>query len=248
MKIMADGLRVFVVALAVWLIAAPVARANDQGLATQYVVTVKKVELCTNATCSSPIVIGTSTRNLDIAGAAAGAAVSSYAKVTGLSPGTILSHIRVTVSRTFTITGYVDDTSTGQGWCNTDGGTVNSGTTFGTGDHASNEATAIGAAVSQSLFLLDDGQASLGPGINAGGNLGSGWNYDSPTYATSMTVSGADVLIIYPLTNTFTVGARMLSITIKFNTSTALGIHKTTGTDMGCNFYPAEPNVELSIN
>lgn len=242
---MTDGLRIFVMALAVWLMAAQAARAIDEGLATQYIVTVKKVELCTNATCTAPVILGTDTKNFDIASAAAGAAVGSYAKVTGLSTGTTFTHMRVTVSRTFTITGYVDDTGTGQGWCNTDGGAVNAGTAFGTGDEAANEAAAA-AAASQSLYLLDV-QGAPGPSTNDAGTLGAAWNYDTPTFATSLVPSGSDALIIYALTNAFTVGAQMPSITIKFNTSTALGIHKNGATDDDCNFYPAEPSVEISF-
>lgn len=74
------------------------------GAATRYDVSVQSVALCTEASCANPVLVGTGARSFDIASAAVGAAVGSYANMDSVSGGTY-THVRTIVSRTFSITG-----------------------------------------------------------------------------------------------------------------------------------------------
>ena len=69
------------------------------GPATQYEVSVSKVELCTDSTCATAVTVADTTAAFDIASATAGAAVGSYADLNGVTAGTY-THIRSTVSST----------------------------------------------------------------------------------------------------------------------------------------------------
>ena len=94
--------------------------ASGSGPATEYKVTMKKVELCEDSACATSTTVGDKNMPVDIASATAGADVGSYAPTTGLPLGKTYTHLRVTISRTFTVTGTVTpDSDT----CATDGGT-----------------------------------------------------------------------------------------------------------------------------
>ncbi len=229
------------------LIAASPAAANDSGQASEYSITMSKVELCSDSACTTAVTLSDGSRSFDIASSSAGADVGSYAEITGLRTGDTFSHVRVTISRTFTITGYADDTGTGNGWCRTNAGAQANNTTFAPGNHEANGTDAENNAVSQSMTIMDDNQGAPGPSTNDAGNLGAAWNYNTPTFATSMTISGNDVLLIYAMSSPFTVAEVMPTVEVKFNTSTAMGVHKTAANNAGCNLYPAEPSVTITV-
>jgi len=69
------------------------------GPATQYEVSVSKVELCTDSSCGTAVIVADTTTSFDIASATAGAAVGSYADLSGVTAGTY-THLRTTVSST----------------------------------------------------------------------------------------------------------------------------------------------------
>lgn len=74
------------------------------GAATKYEVNVQSVALCQNSTCSSPVTVGSSAQSFDIASAAVGSAIGSYANFDSVTAGTY-THIQVIASRSFTISG-----------------------------------------------------------------------------------------------------------------------------------------------
>lgn len=74
------------------------------GPATRYDVNVQEVALCSDATCTSNYIVGSGARTFDIASATVGSAIGSYAKVDAVPVG-VYTHVRVVVSRTFTISG-----------------------------------------------------------------------------------------------------------------------------------------------
>ena len=94
--------------------------ADGKGEATEYTITMKKVELCEDVACTTSIVVGERDMEADIAGSTAGADVGNFAPTTGLPMGKTFTHIRVTISRTFTITASVVLSGND---CFTDGGT-----------------------------------------------------------------------------------------------------------------------------
>ena len=81
--------------------------ASGSGPATEYKVTMKKVELCTASTsvtsCENAIVIGNTEKTVDIASTSAGSAAASYGDPALLPLGVTYTHMRVTIDRKFTI-------------------------------------------------------------------------------------------------------------------------------------------------
>ena len=67
--------------------------------------------------------------------------------------------------------------------------------------------------------------------------------YSSPTYATSMSVSGDDAIMIYKLTDPYTRLLKAPVIKVAFNTENAVGCEDTTADVM----WIEEPYVSISI-
>ena len=188
--------------------------ASGEGPATEYIVQMEKLELCEDSACATSTTVGDSKMKVNIASVSAGADIGSYAATTGLPLGTTFSHLRVTVSRTFQVTGSVTAGSTD---CVTDGGTDNTAT------HLLDSGT--GTAVSTTMYLADADGYAVSDGDNDADQITM--SYSSPTYATSMTVSGDTAVMIYKLTSAYTVGLRSPTIKVIFNTDTALGADDT---------------------
>ncbi|MEY4713038.1 MAG: hypothetical protein RIS88_2488 [Pseudomonadota bacterium] len=74
------------------------------GTATKYEVNVQSVALCQDSSCSSPVTVGSSAQSFDIASAAVGSAIGSYANFDSVTAGNY-THIQVIASRSFTISG-----------------------------------------------------------------------------------------------------------------------------------------------
>ena len=181
------------------------------GAATEYEVTMKKVELCSDATCTTPTTVGERDMAADIAAAEAGATVGNYAPTSGIPSGTY-THLRVTMNRTFTVTGTV---AVGGGTCATDGGTDNTA--------AQLLDAGTGTATSTAMYLsnADTYGSDDGTGNDAGTCITL--NYDNPKYATSITMSGDSVLIIYALTEPYTRLLKTPLIKLSFGTTAAVG-------------------------
>ena len=79
----------------------------ETGAATVYKVTMKKVELCESSTgvdnCEGSVVLADREQEIDIASVDAGAEAATYGDVALLPLGTTYTHMRVTISRKFTI-------------------------------------------------------------------------------------------------------------------------------------------------
>ena len=77
---------------------------TDCAQATDYQVSVSKVELCADAACTSAVTVADTTASFDIATVAVGAQVGAYANLNTVPVGTY-THIRSTVSSTITYAG-----------------------------------------------------------------------------------------------------------------------------------------------
>jgi len=210
---------------------------NGTGDADVYKVTVQKVELCQDSACATSTTVGDSSKTFDIASATAGSDVGSYASTSGLPLGTTFTHLRVTLSRTMTIKGTVTMASPGN--CVTDGSTEAASDQLHLG-------ALSGTAVETDLYLGDDstydktdGSKTTGKEINI--------DYDSPTYAIDMTISGSSVLMIYKLTEAYTAKFKSPLIKIKFKTENALGAYRYDAATDICSMWPQEPLVEISL-
>ena len=203
------------------------------GPATEYEVTMRKVELCTDSTCTSPYIVGETDMLADIAAANAGATVANFASTSGIPPGTY-THIRVTISRTIQITGSVILGNDGSAIsCYTDGGTDNVADNL--------LATAATTAVTTTMYLSDDDKYKVGTGDTSAENITI--QYSAPKYALSMSISGDDALMIYELSAPYTRLLKTPLIKIAFNTENAVGCEDTTADVM----WIEEPFVSISI-
>ena len=205
--------------------------ASGKGEATTYLVTMKKVEICEDSSCSSSYTIGERDMEADIASVTAGADVGNFSPTTGIPIGTTYTHLRVTIDRTFRITGSV--TLTGDD-CYTDGTTMASATQMPLGKTSSSA-----VATRMELVTAGDYGASDGKKDSASNLI---INYSSPTYATSMTVSGDNAVMIYALESAYTAGLKPPVIRVKFDTSEAIGAENTS-----CAMWVEEPKVTIAL-
>ena len=203
--------------------------ATGKGKATEYIVKMQKVELCEDSACASSTTVGESSMSVDIASVSAGNDIGTYAPTTGLPLGTTFTHIRVTINRLFQVTGSATAGST---TCVTDGGTDSTATSL--------LDAGTGTATSTAMYLADADGYAAADGDNDADQITV--NYSSPTYATSMTVSGSTAVMIYKLTSAYTVGIKSPVIRVVFNTDTAVGAD-----DTACIMWLEEPYCEITI-
>ena len=212
--------------------------AHADGQPTQYQVTMKKVELCTDLACTSPFVLGEKDMDADIVPTEGGTNVGNYAPTTGIPQGIIYTHLRVTISRTFTVTANI---SVGSNTCKTDGGNNANATQMTVG--AKNSAA---DAVPETMFLVNGGGYGTSDGTRDGdvdaADDDIDVDYSSPESAKSMTVSGDNAVMVYELTAPYQKTLRAPVIKVKFDTSTAVGVENTA-----CAMYINEPSVTISL-
>ena len=170
----------------------------------------------------------------DIASVTAGADVGNYAPTTGIPIGKTYTHLRVTIGRTFQVTGSVDLSSGDDCWTN--GGKAASTTQMVLGK------TSVGSgAVQTKMILTDAGNYGAADGTkDSASNITM--SYDSPTYASSMSVSGDNAVMIYKLTSAYTAGLKPPAIRIKFDVSSAIGAENTA-----CAMWVEEPLVTIAL-
>jgi|TARA_E500000331_G_scaffold163485_1_gene158536 hypothetical protein len=208
--------------------------ASDEGQPTQYQVTMKKVELCTDLACSTTYTVGERDMDADIASVSAGADIGAYAPTTGIPPGIVYTHLRVTISRTFTVTASI---SVDGGLCRTDGGNNANATQMTVG-------ASSGTAVAETMYLVNAGSYGASDGTRDGdeGSSNIDIGYSSPSSAKTMSVSGDNAVMVYELTAPYQKTLRAPVIKVKFNTATAIGVE-----DTACSMYINEPSVTISL-
>lgn len=203
--------------------------------ATQYLITVKKIELCTSSTCATSVVLGNTTSSFDIASASVGAQIGSYASTSGLPVGTTFTHIGVTLDAAITVTGSGSD---GTRTCRT----------MTTPDVAST-VTALGVTMS----TANDGNPAepmsiVIPDTTDGGGGIAGGPADSDYATFNLTkADGGDPFITFALTSSFTVTTEDPLIEVSFDTQNSL-VFLDLGGGNGCRIYPYPPVVSITIN
>ncbi len=214
------------------------ANGDGSGQPTQYEVTMKKVELCTDLACSSPFTLGEKSMAADIVPSEGGKDVGNYASTSGIPVGIVYTHLRVTLDRTFKITGSVTAGTGGdQKDCATDGGNNAGATQMTVG-------TDGGTPAEESMFLVDAGSYVNTSGKRAG-DVGSSHldiSYATPSSAKSISVSGDNALLVYELTAPYQKTLRAPVIKIAFDTSEAISANST-----GCAMWIEEPSVSITL-
>ena len=212
------------------------------GPATQYMVTVKQVELCTSSTCTTAHTLVTKTSGMDIASAAVGASVGSYASTMTMPPmGVTYSHMRTTIDRTFTIKGYALSAASGN-YCYTDG-SPGTKTAFAAGLHTTSASTAASSATASALELPNTTNVTL--------RYLGGTAPVPITYSSEISLSGDNMLFTKELTTPYAYYGQTPLIDISFATSTGVGSVEAQGGDdtngADCNLMPGEPSMTITI-
>ena len=208
--------------------------ADAHGQPTQYEVTMKKVELCTDLACTSPFILGEKNMAADIVPTEGGKNVANYASTSGIPAGIVYTHLRVTLDRTFKITGNV---TVGSKECATDGGNNANATQMTVG-------TDGGTPAEENMFLVNAGSYIDGSGKRAGdvGSSDLDISYATPSSAKSISVSGDNALLVYELTAPYQKTLRAPVIKIAFNTSEAISAN-----DDACAMWIEEPTVSITL-
>ena len=208
--------------------------ADATGQPTQYEVTMKKVELCTDLACTSPFTLGEKNMAADIVPTEGGKDVANYASTSGIPVGIVYTHLRVTLDRTFKVTGNV---TVGAKECATDGGNNAGATDMTIG-------TDGGTPAEEAMFLVNAGSYVNTSG-KRGGDVGSSdldISYATPSSAKSISVSGDNALLVYELTAPYQKTLRAPVIKIAFNTSAAISAN-----DQACAMWIEEPTVSITL-
>lgn len=204
------------------------------GDATTYEITITKIEICESSACTTPLTIGSSSKEFNIASAAVGAEIGTYAPLNTIPKGTTATHMRVTMSRAIDIAGVVDGVNTQFTGiplykCGTDStdttSTIISG---GVGEVGGNGTSA------QTLYVPDE-LAIRGVTPAAG------------TYAAAgiTLISATEMRMLQSLGKTVTMGDIPPVIDIAFYTEDALWA-QNNGAE-GCLMLPGVPTVEITI-
>ena len=216
------------------------------GPATQYTVKVKKVELCTDSSCSTAHILVTKTAAMDIASAAVGAAVGSYASTMTLpAMGVAYSHMRVTLDRKFTITGYGASSDSAGNFCYTVTDSDGTANVLAAGKRATSASDAADNATPATLILANKDET-----VDAVGDGVTNTTAVTMTYGSGITFSGEDMLYIKALTAAYTYYGQTPSIDLSFGTANAVTSIDITGTanaDDDCNMHPGEPTMTIKI-
>ena len=245
----------------------PHATAGDAtGRATQYVVTVTKMELCTDApltseedvTCVGAVTLGDETMEFDIASVAVGATVGAYADANGLPIGTTYRYAKPTFLRKVQLTGSVElvgPTCT----CRT-----NAASTFNeeVGAYKSIQAGVCndgGAPESQTIYMADhvtDNSNRVCTNASCTNFYTTDWTQASiaelqePLYGRALSKSVAGELTksgIYELESPYTVRSMAPNIEIAFGTANAMYASSfSIGTQL-CYVDNYFPKVRVSI-
>ena len=214
------------------------------GAATEYKVTIYKIELCdsssTASACNNAVTIFDGNSGaIDIANTTAGAAAASLGNASAAKFGTSYTYLRITMGRAFTVKGSAAD---GSGTtCYTKSGEAGAAGTLAKGT------TTAGSVASTTLYA-----AMVGTSV--GDNL-TGLSSLTDTTGVAGTIASDDEYFQYrqELANTFTmIKGNIPSITVAFGTSAAVGAIddmgdscETVGAAKG--LYAAEPDVTVTI-
>ena len=212
--------------------------AGPKGPATQYEMTMTKVEICevgsTDSNCLNPVTVSPSgeTKTADIASVNSGSSVGSFGSLSSLSAGKTYSYIQVTMSRLFTISG-----TTSAGCATNSGGTAGSLTLYGVGQTAT-----TGTAQTLSVPNTVGMNATLPDTINGAADA------NGDTVSAVSVIANADTHMQFrqELSESFSMKAgNVPSLTLAFDMSNAV---ESNGTCTNAVMNVAEPTVTITVN
>ncbi len=197
---------------------------TSSGRPNTYNVTVTKAELCRSAACVDPFVLGTVSGTFDIASALAGQEVGKLVDITGVPLYQTWSHVRLTISSTFSLAAD-DGTCATNGTDNTNRGAVLAG--------LGNAVASGGGGAGTLQTMVLPNQAS----VIAAGIVG----FDYSTYGITQTDSASDFTMTVALSAPYTCKGEMPRVQVQFDTAEAFGYNG------GCNFtFPQPPTITIT--
>lgn len=231
----------------------------ETGAATVYKITMKKVELCESSTgvdnCVGAIVLAERDFEIDIAAADAGAAAASYGDVALLPLGTTYQHMRVTISRKFTISAGIAVANLTGGDCQTYAEAKYPGNHDASGNeiHTHRPAMSPGEDQAEMVSYLVNDKFTICTAANCGSIIdnqemtyaqGTGTSTFQTQHADGSTAT--DHVMIYTLEAPYTVALIAPVLDISFATKAAINAIEI-GTENLCLIEPVEPAVTISI-
>jgi hypothetical protein len=188
-----------------------------QGDVSEYQINLKKVELCTSKYCTDTFVVSTDQKAIDLSQASAGAAAGNMAITTKPKVGKIYTHVGLTMSRTFQVTGVSSESDC----VTTISGSIGA---FASGDDGVN--TAGGAASStagaSSISMFIHSSAAYGSNLGLEANWGNLTNAAALTWVGGSETTAADVRVVYALTASYTVSNQPPEITVTIDTQNTI--------------------------
>jgi len=193
-----------------------------------YEVTIKKVEICQDVACSTSYTIGESDKPFDISSATAGAEVGSFIDISGIPLYQTWTHVRVTISSTFSV---------GATWTDGDGDACGTSNPTVASGHAAVYAGSVGGTATAANFVI--------PNVGFSTIIQS--DYD--TYNLTKANGAATATIIFPLTAPYTCTGIMPKIEVQFDTSAGFGYLPGTAAGVGtaCQAFPMPPTVTITV-
>ena len=136
------------------------ANAAEKVNPSSYIVTVKRTEICTAASGGECVTLGSGVQQFDIASASVGATVGNYITNFTLPEDKIFTHIKTTISRSFSITAIATTQQDGAAddLCSTTGAGV---VTASSTSQAASQVTANGTASAQTFVVPDTTAANV---------------------------------------------------------------------------------------
>jgi hypothetical protein len=231
----------------------------ETGPATVYKVTMKKVELCESSTgvgsCVGSVVLANRELEIDIASVDAGVKAAAYGDVALLPLGTTYTHMRVTISRKFTIraditvAGISTDCQTYAETSGYPGGEAAAGNEIHTHRPAMNPNQTL---ANMTTYLIND-KASICTAADCSSaednqtitySQGDGSSTYQTQHADGSTAT--DHVMIYTLASPYTVALIAPVLDISFGTQTAVKATEIGTTNL-CNIEAVEPVVTISL-
>ena len=233
------------------------------GKAAVYKVTMEEAALCTGnssgTTCDGKKVIGSGSKQVDVAAVGAGAIAGAYGDPTLLTLGVTYTHMQVTINRKFTV--KTSDTS-GE-MLKTNNGDVCRTVANADSQYATDEATdkythkrgftegTSSASEETNVYLMNHGtgQVTVCTATNCAGLNSTTTSGSSCTYCTAQKTdldsNDTSTVLIYELTKPYTVSTKPPKVTMKFGTAEALSSSDVTGSI--CNIWAEEPVFTATI-
>lgn len=219
--------------LASALLALSLAPAQAQDTPTEYAFDVTKIELCTDSSCSTSVVLGEGLQRFDLAAVAAGAVAGNFVSDFSLAPNQTYTHLRVTHGRAITMTATAAAINSGAGDdCVTTGAGILTASST-TQARAEVDTTGAAAAASQ-VFVV--------PNTNAANAVGLVAAYSAEGIVL---VDDTTMAITKALTAPFTSGSSAPSIDAAFDVTDTITFVQSAAD--ACYAFLGAPSITITI-